>query len=856
MTARLEYAVFDGATLPAELELELGGLQVAVVSSLGSPRTAVSTVAVRSGRARFEALFWGPDGVLSGAAAVGLVEAGYSASSRVGSSASSVAYWPGEGQIRSDGTLIATVAKAQLGDVIGVELDLVSVSPTLSFSLNGIVLYSGGYALPGSPSEAFAAVSVAGGVGDLRAFCNFGQRAFEHPPVAGVEVLGFFQQRAAAELLRFASETYTTQPTDTPANTTYEGRIRQGAAFEVARAVSFWPWGNSGAGSSLGQLEIIDPNDEYAALFSDDYRDQPVRLLLVEPGAPLSSAVVVAEGLLERVEATEDAKRVFLSPKSKLLEVPLQRRLFLPNAVESAANGPRPVLIGAARQLEPVLFDEFGQRYAVSDTAVQTIAVVRDRGDPLEIVGSPGDWSYLPDSSGVDLNAEPVGKLTVDASSSTGAGAPVIVDLLGGIGNPFVPDGGSPADEEPVGWTTTESNTGIVRTVDVVGGGLRLFRASSSPAAGTYPAATVAGSPSPCVPGRGYRLRFSITQYEPQTIQPDTHGLEVRHGLNGTLIGRAQSVGAFLFTFVATGSDLTLQLGQRFQGTAGAQTIVVEGLTLEDAEDAALAQASAALPAVPLVTLARDIIEARAGLDTADWSSASAEAADPLGHGAGFFTRGAATCKQALDALLVSYAAALFESPDGVLSFARLEDPVARLAGSPTVEPDWVFGPSQILDPGYSVRVDTAQNLTTAALCRRNWTQLSPSELVTDQLDVPPAARALFGKRYQAARYAATPVGSSYRHAVGASPVELLFDEPDDAQAEIERIAALYSLQGWRRFISFSVPWSDAEEFLAQPGDIVRLDHAAAGVEAGTLALVYSVRADVFRQTVAFGVWA
>jgi hypothetical protein len=855
--ARRDFAVFDGSALPPQLDLELGGLQVVVTSTLTSPRSAVSTVAVSSGRARFEALFWGADGVLTGAAAVGVAGPGFDGSLRLGEGTNDVAFWPGEGAIRAGGVTVAAVAKAQLGDVIGVELDLVSPSPALSFSVNGVVIYSGNYAPPGSPVEVFAAVSVSGAVGALRAFANFGQRAFEYGPLAPVEVDGWFQLQANPPLLRFSTATYTTAPTDTPANTSYEGRVRLGASFEIARAVSFWPWGSRGGQSSIGQLEIIDPDGRFDGLLADDYRDAPVILRLVEEGAPLSSATTLAEGILERVEASDDSKRLVISGKTKRLDVPLQRRLFLPDAVESAANTPRPVLIGAARNIEPVLFDESGQRYAVSDRSVSTIAALRDRGDPLEIIGSPGDWTYLPDSSGVDLNAPPVGKLTADASSVGNAGGgPPVVDVLGGIGNPFVSDGGSPADEDPVGWVAYENlGLGIQWRVDVVGGGARFFRQAASPVSNTNPAITVAGSPSPLIPGRGYRLRFSITTFEPANIPPDGYGLEIRHGLNGRVLARAQNVGAFLVTFVAESPDLTLQMASRFVGGAAEHTIIVEGLTLEDANDAAVADATAPLPGVTLEQLATEIIETRAGLGSTDWSSASAAAADPGQYGSGLFVRGAATCRQALESVLDCYAAALYEGPGGDIAFARLRDPALELVGSPTVEPDWVFGASQVLNPGYAVQVDPAEGLTTAAVCRRNHTPLSPSDLVDDLLDVPPATRALFGRRFQLARYSAVPVGVAYRHAVGAAPVEFALDDPAQAQAEIDRVAALYNITGWRRFVSFSVAWTDAQEYLAKPGDIVRLDYAAAGVSAGSLGLVYSVRVDVFRRVVSFGVW-
>ena len=818
-----DFATFDATTIGPSLELELSSLVVVPIATSNNQRNARSTLGKSTGRWYVEATFYGQDDLDTLPVAVGVLPAAASASEDVGKAAGSVGYRPGTGVIRAADSTVETVQVAVAGDVIGIDFDLDSSPRVVTFYVNGARVSSD---IPlTDPGVYRVAMTVGGAAEGIRGFINFGQRSFERP-VAGAN-LGLYDQSAAPAVARFASETFITDTTDTPASTTYFGRLSESFDTYTERGATFWPWGQSGGTNSIGDVEVIN-NDGALDGLLNGYRDQPIRMLRVLQGQAYASAVEFASGIVSQVDAVGE-NRLSIKVRSKVdrLSVPLQRRLFLPSTSENAANTPWPVLLGTARNIPAILYDQPNLALAVSDRPVQSVVVVRDQADPLDPSGSPSDWFYTPDQSGFFLEFDPFGKITADASSTGGSGSDPTPDALAGVGNPFV-------------WGSTLVGWGDVTyaTVDEpAGGGLRIV--------GDWPSSSWAAVLNALTIGQSYRWRATVTRYEYTPPLGFNAGFLITYGpLITPVYGQISGVGEATGTFIATTDDIYIAVNNSDNAP---KLIEITSFTVEPTQAVDPASLDDPIVGINLADYAQEIIENRAELLSSDWDRPSAEAIGTYDLGAWFGTP--TTCLQALDTVIDSHTAAFFEDRLGKIKFFRLLDPDND--ESPPSAAVFDFTENDIIGD-LEVKVDRGVGLSNQMACRRNWSVFTEGEFVTDYVAVPVNLRRRFSREYQFTRQSSTNLASVYRHATQANPVPSAIDDPNDAQFEIDRISALYATE--RRDYTFTVGANNGE-FEIEPGDIVTMTIARFGLDSGKRLLVYKVRASFFGNTVTINAW-
>lgn len=834
------YATLDPNQLSAAGELELSGLVVTADSSaaLGQSR---STLALSTGSWYVESLFYG-EGDLGSNCRIGIGTSAAVLSNVIGSDIASYAYRLDTGQVYNNGAVVATFSGASKGDIVSLAVGLDESTPSLYFYINGAGI--GSVAIEPADYYIFAAVQSSVAY-EMRAFVNFGQRLPEKSTPTGFTA-GWYTEAADPDTLRIASQSYTTTNSDDPANTFYDGRFPESFSLATTRSITVWPWGRSG-GSRAGVtgLQIIDPDRSFDVLLSDDYRDQNVTIRLLDEGDSFADAVVVASAIFDGVSGDDNGKSIRLRDKLSKMDTPLQRRLFLPNAADSAANQPIPVILGTARNVDPVLYDEFNLAYAVHDDRVNSIVVVRDKADPLDPTGSPEDWSYNETSSGFLLNVAPQGKLTADVST-TGGISSTVVDMLGGDGNPFT-FAGSPGELQ--NWTTNSgTNSGEpYGTTDSELIYALMFTGPSGPAAvSPYMLAGVT-----LVPGSTYRLRVTIGSI---SYHGGARGssLRVGHSASSDELGWITSAGEFTLTFVAAGTDLYLTAQQDAAGGDGLRReLRVDSVTLEDVTATIVTDFDATIAGITLAEYAQEVIENRAGFTAADWDVDSAIAVDVGAYDCGIYARNPITCRQALDAIIDSYTGFWFQDRRGVIKFGRLFAPGGP-DDSPTPDADWTFTAGDILSD-VTVELDTAKGLSNSIACRRNWSVFGDSDFVTDTVDVPLALRAKLSREYQFTRVSAVNLAECYQHALVAAPIPSLIDDPEDAQIEIDRVCSIYSVK--RYFYTFTVAMTSRNEFTMEPGQTVHLTYDAATLDSGKRLMVAEVEADAFRGTVRVRAW-
>ena len=452
------YAIFDATHLGASLELEQSGTQLAVNAVADINRTALALFPQSVGRWYAELLVYGPGTLL---ASVGVATTAASLATYAGGDANGYGYRLDLGEIHHAGAAIDGSPGAPVaakGDIIGVLLDLTTTQPTVTWYRNGVLVYSAN--LPSTGPWALAASLGGSEAYGLRCFLNAGQRAFEYAP-PGVD--GWYQPQAVVRGLRLGSEDWLSAPTDVVPHQRYSGLLAgDNSELRAVRSLDFWPW-QRGVQTGAMVLTAYDADNVFAEILAGDARDLPVAIGSIDAGQTYADRVSLFSAVIDSVSAVDDltVKLTCRDPLG-LLAVPLQRALIRPDAEPAAANTPRPIVLGACRNVPAVLTDAVNLVYAVSDAPVLGIGYVRDSGYPLDPAAAPADFKLDAQKTSLLLNASPVGKVTADLSSVGGDQLPQPSDdILGGAGDPLTgSDGSSPtgmpaADGDTIGSTPT-----------------------------------------------------------------------------------------------------------------------------------------------------------------------------------------------------------------------------------------------------------------------------------------------------------------------------------------------------------------------------------------------------------------
>ena len=146
---------------------------------------------------------------------------------------------------------------------------------------------------------------------------------------------------------------------------------------------------------------------------------------------------------------------------------------------------------------------------------------------------------------------------------------------------------------------------------------------------------------------------------------------------------------------------------------------------------------------------------------------------------------------------------------------------------------------------------DTAKALSTRMGARRNWKKFADGDLVAPSTNFPPAVRQYLLADYQQVMASAKAISPTYIHARYADPAPSAFDNADDAQAEIDRIGAVYETQRW--FYSTEVALDGVPDI--DLGQIWRLVYPLYGLESGKNVMVVTYQPDFVNNTAQITLW-
>lgn len=247
--------------------------------------------------------------------------------------------------------------------------------------------------------------------------------------------------------LRYATHGYVTARTDTPPDTPYAARIAEPVTLTRNAVAQDATRGESSL--SVGTLDLVNADGALDTIAGYAYAGRTIRVLLVDAGAPLASAQVLFEGLLEQPQfdwSTGGASvlRIIVRDKAFDLARPLQGATYggtnvLPagaDGVDDLKGKHKPLLFGYAARIAPPCVNTTRLIYQISDSAIADVPAVYDRALAL---GRGADYASEADMQAnnpaagqyrvwlaggmVRLGSTPAGQVTCDAVEGATAAA-------------------------------------------------------------------------------------------------------------------------------------------------------------------------------------------------------------------------------------------------------------------------------------------------------------------------------------------------------------------------------------------------------------------------------------------------
>lgn len=259
--------------------------------------------------------------------------------------------------------------------------------------------------------------------------------------------------------LRYATQSYTTSPTDTPANTHFEGRIQQPGNFRRECFANAKTYGQTQIGYGELVLANIDGALDSLINYSFAGRTVTIRIGTVTPnsaGIPVWTTVLV--GTMEQAQLSWQRVTIRIRDRQQDLAKPLQQTRYagsnaLPAGIEGTANDiggrAKPLIFGQVFNIAPPCINTSRFIYQVhAGSALQSVDAVYERGAALTAgtaYASQADMEATAPTAGqyrvwnsavgafIRLAGASSGEITVDATQGATAASRTAGQLFNAI---------------------------------------------------------------------------------------------------------------------------------------------------------------------------------------------------------------------------------------------------------------------------------------------------------------------------------------------------------------------------------------------------------------------------------------
>lgn len=274
------------------------------------------------------------------------------------------------------------------------------------------------------------------------------------------------KQGDTSDTIRYLSSFgYTTNPTDTPANTEYEAIINDGIKFSEKLDL------NGNPSLSAGDIEVNNPNGEYDSWLLDTWTNRAINVYFGDPSWPRGDFILIFSGVMSGVDSrTRNSINLQIRDKLQRLNTPISELKYADVAPypDSSNQSPihdpldpldtipdvyLPTLFGEAHNITPVLIDPANLVYCINFGSIKGVIEVRDNGVPL----SEESFDLNKTKGTIKILYPPAGAITISAKGdntpqSIGIGgdyrntvASIITRLVTGYGKTEVnPSTGQP----------------------------------------------------------------------------------------------------------------------------------------------------------------------------------------------------------------------------------------------------------------------------------------------------------------------------------------------------------------------------------------------------------------------------
>jgi hypothetical protein len=236
----------------------------------------------------------------------------------------------------------------------------------------------------------------------------------------------------------------------------------------------------------------------------------------------------------------------------------------------------------------------------------------------------------------------------------------------------------------------------------------------------------------------------------------------------------------------------------------------------------------------------------RGNLSTGDLDTTALAAVDTAtGYAIGWHSNGGEVRGIDLANLAAqSFGVAIFQDGSGKLAPVQID--------TPAVSADFALDELDILDITWEA--DTAPGLSTRMHYGRNYAPHSDDDVALVSVATP--AGALFASQLKQEVLTVTTtetLDAVYADAADREPLESILSEQADAQAEIDRLCALYTVP--RAFYTVKAFVESGTTHTIEPGDTVEVTHSRYGLSAGVNLLVVAARSDFLGNSVDLVLW-
>jgi len=796
--------VDDGASLGAHLEVQQGGLVVTYdTNGTDIHRNARCTQAVSDSRWNYECAFYGTEALSGSNAVVGLILNSAGNNFCPGDVANSFAYYPGTGECRAGGSLLATVATMAKQRPIRCALDL--VANTWAVYAGTLLLYS--FALPAGqtwvPAVAIGGTTAYG----LSAYFNFGRRKLFNEPLTNFKP-GIFVSNTIGASLWLSDIDLRLPSMATPPNQLYEARIKDPEKFSIHQGIQFWPDGKTSRSFSASDIPLDNQDGALDFLLAAQPRGAKITHMVLDLETPGALPIIVATTLVDKIQQP-DAGTLTIKQRDVLSrwDVPLQRQMFPPWVDPGAANRPMPITLGVCRNVVPTLVDQNAGSpiYAFHDAALTALGIQRDMGDPLDPTADPPDYTPSGDGRGIIFRTNPTGRPSGDISSSGSSTITPITgtDLLGGVGAMTTASGG--AGSMPTGWTHVARPPGHLATItsqwtNAGGGRLQVTLDTWQGLAFNMADYSIDRAACALVAGDRYRIELNVSSFTTtlsklagsilRIAAVDSGG--VAHLIPSAIWG-SFAVGHYTAEFTAAVNAVSIEINIYIEVIGG--TVTAPFVTqIDDVTVVQLPSATVVsdLQGINFADYQYEMIEVRGGGTSADWSRADAEAIDAAKpYLFGVHISDVVTVTAGMSAPCDTFGAAMTSDAQGVVRWV--------LQVKPSTVPDgqiiYQFNRTNMaglpLGDG-----DDAPGLTTKAGAKHNWPPLPTDSDFVDDFDpttgIDAETRTRF-KRVSQYQVDATSVPAHvYEFAIDAGELPMLTDNVADTQAQHDSMLDQY----------------------------------------------------------------